>query len=437
MSESRQRVLAYRNEGALPNTKAIDTPLGKILAATIFAVCVFLMFHVNFRAEKDVDYIFGVLMSLSLAYFLLKMLISFFYTPAKGEPGEHKVSVVVPCYNESTYSVQVMIESLLKQSYPVHEIIFVDDGSADITTYQAVKKLAEENPKIRCHRFEKNKGKKEGQKWAFERATGDIIMLTDSDSYISRHAVKEMLRQFRDEKVSSVVGHINARNENDSFITRLQDILYQGAFRVGRGAQSVTGTVLVCSGALSMHRREVVMDNLDFFMKEKRLGIAIKNGDDRCLTIAALKSGGKTKYQSTATAVTDVPEDLTKFFKQQTRWARSFFLYSMVSLKYAWKRPSFLFWLIGEGAMWALFTTSVIQSLTKVTNLTATNWQMYAYYTICYLILASLNHGLYYIFRNPFRYFLAPLFALAHMAIIFPVRLYALLTIWKDNWGTR
>lgn len=119
--------------------------------------------------------------------------------------------------------------------------------------------------------------------------------------------MRELLKPFNDKKVTSIVDHINARNVKDNVLTGMQDIMYHSAFRIGRAAQSIANCILVYSGALSMHRRHVVINNLEGFLDSSVFGIKIVTGDDRLLTYLSLKSGGKTKYQSTARCITDVP----------------------------------------------------------------------------------------------------------------------------------
>lgn len=434
----------FRKKGEVKSPVIKESWQLRTLVIFLFILLSVLLISFNFHTNKDVDHFIGTFTSIGFIYLTFKLVLSFFYKPATGEiTKEYKISVIIPSYNENPISVISSIKCILAQDYPLHEIIFIDDGSSDKSAYNAVLKLARETnnlnfgrkqPKIIVHQFEQNRGKKEAQLWGFKNSTGDVLMLADSDGYIYPNAIREMLKAFNDEKVTSVVGHISTRNTNDSFITRLQDILYLNAFRVSRAAQSITGSVLVCSGALSMHKRDAIVNNLDEFSKTKIFGIECKCGDDRKLTDLSLKSGGKTKYQSTALCVTDVPTNTVSFFKQQVRWAKSFYVLTLDSLRHAWNKPFMLFWLVSEALIWIIIGTSQFLSLLFLSD---NFFLSLLTFTIGYAILLSFINGVYYISKNPLLYLLTPLFSLVHMLVLFPIRLYALLTLNKKGWGTR
>lgn len=89
----------------------------------------------------------------------------------------HKLSIVIPAYNEKN-----TIEELIRRVKAVNlsgvekEIIVVDDGSED-GTREIIKKI----PGIRHIFHEKNLGKGGAMKTGFKNATGDILIPQDAD----------------------------------------------------------------------------------------------------------------------------------------------------------------------------------------------------------------------------------------------------------------
>lgn len=85
------------------------------------------------------------------------------------------VSVVIPFYSHVDWLYEA-VESVLAQTYPIHEIILIDDGSKeDLTEF-----LAKYGDKIQYVRQE-NAGPAAARNNGIRRATGDCIAFEDSD----------------------------------------------------------------------------------------------------------------------------------------------------------------------------------------------------------------------------------------------------------------
>lgn len=427
----------YDGEKALPYRKP-ESIIQNILFGVVIAIMLLSIWLIFDSQESSLSFYLRMLTSIPFAYLLLKLVLSIFYRPVTEDPQEGiKVSVIIPSYNESPESVEKCIQCMLEQDYPVHELIFIDDGSQDSSGFNRVQELAAANQtdtKIVTHKFTENRGKREAQEWGFTHATGDMIMIIDSDGYIFPNAVRELLKPMRDKKVLAVTGHVNARNQGENTLTRYQDILYDRAFRIGRGSQSITNTVLVCSGALSIFRKNFVMENLEKFNNQYFLGQKYQIGDDRRLTSLALENGGKVVYQSSAQCITDVPKGLKQFFKQQVRWSKSFYIESVRVLSFAWKRPIMLLWVLAELLIWFVFgMIMIVNILTSFESITT----VLLLYQAAYMLLVTFTGNFYYIKRNFVAFLLSPLYMLVHLALVFPVRIYALMTLSKSSWGTR
>ena len=90
-----------------------------------------------------------------------------------------KISVVVPCYNEEEvlplfYQEIVRVAGLMPDY--AFEFLFVDDGSRDGTLAE-LKKLAQQDDRVRYVSFSRNFGKEAAMYAGFSRASGDYVAL--------------------------------------------------------------------------------------------------------------------------------------------------------------------------------------------------------------------------------------------------------------------
>lgn len=317
------------------------------LSLFTFVLCALLIGMIGFWRTGHLSTAFSIYGWGMIIYLILKTGLSMLYRVDKSSPPNLKVTVVIPFYNESKDSLLKLLKGLYSQTYPIEEVFIVDDGSSN----EILVELMEESQKIfspkfiqkiRVHRLTKNKGKRFAQAYAFQNSIGDVFFTMDSDGEIFPDTLYELMRPFSDSEVQAVTGHINARNRKSSLLSYLLDMRYDNAFRVERAAQSVTGNILVCSGPISCYRREIIIDNLPRYLNQKFLGVPAHVGDDRCLTNFAIERG-KTVYQETAKCITDVPEKVSVFLKQQTRWSKSFFRETFISLKFVTSKPFVFF----------------------------------------------------------------------------------------------
>ena len=89
---------------------------------------------------------------------------------------EPTVSVIVPVYNEEE-NVPILQAELRAALRAIdHEVIFVDDGSADHTVERI-----EAAPNLRVIRFEKNAGQSAAMYAGLQAARGAVLVLIDGD----------------------------------------------------------------------------------------------------------------------------------------------------------------------------------------------------------------------------------------------------------------
>lgn len=90
-------------------------------------------------------------------------------------PITEKISVIIPTYNRASY-IRDAIESILEQTYPVFEIIVVDDGSTDNTS-EVIRLYGD---RIRYF-WQQNSGPGAARNRGIKEAKGDYVAFLDSD----------------------------------------------------------------------------------------------------------------------------------------------------------------------------------------------------------------------------------------------------------------
>jgi glycosyltransferase involved in cell wall biosynthesis len=92
------------------------------------------------------------------------------------------LSIVIPAYNERE-SLEALHREL-DQVAQAHgydlDIVFVDDGSTD-GSWEVIRKLAEQDSRVRGIRFRRNFGKSAALSAGFQSASGDRVMTLDAD----------------------------------------------------------------------------------------------------------------------------------------------------------------------------------------------------------------------------------------------------------------
>lgn len=143
-----------------------------------------------------------------------------------------KVSVIVPNYNYAKYLRWRML-SIAKQSYPIYELIVLDDASTDNSKAMIKRTVAEASRmkpemKIKLIWNKKNSGKAVSQ-WikGVEAATGDYIWIAEADDISRRDFLAEVMLGFeKDEDV--VLAY------SESAIINKQGVLMMPNFRRSR-----------------------------------------------------------------------------------------------------------------------------------------------------------------------------------------------------------
>ncbi len=119
---------------------------------------------------------------------------------------DKRISVIIPNYNYGKY-LKKRVQSILKQTYPIYEIIILDDNSTDeskLIIDKIISDVMVRMPELNV-RFVKNdvnSGKPMAQwKKGIELATGEYIWIAEADDLCSKYFLKEVMKGFDDPEV--------------------------------------------------------------------------------------------------------------------------------------------------------------------------------------------------------------------------------------------
>src|SRR6186997_875577 len=123
------------------------------------------------------------------------------------------LSVFFPAYNDSGTIASLVITALrtARKLTPDHEVIVVNDGSAD-NTAEILDELARTYPAVRIVHHEKNRGYGGALRTGFATATRELVFYTDGDAQYDPSEMEVLWRQFGDE-VDLVNGYKISRSD--------------------------------------------------------------------------------------------------------------------------------------------------------------------------------------------------------------------------------
>lgn len=142
---------------------------------------------------------------------------------------DEKVSVVVPNYNYARY-LKRRVKSILNQTYPIFELILLDDASTDesqrvIRELVAMAKEKYPEMNVRAILNEKNTGQPIRQ-WlkGVKEAKGEFVWIAEADDGANKHFLEEVMCGFKNSKV--VMSYAESRVVNKAGLVILPNYKY-------------------------------------------------------------------------------------------------------------------------------------------------------------------------------------------------------------------
>ena len=165
------------------------------------------------------------------------------------------LSIIVPIYNAAEF-LEECIESLINQHLPSsdYEIILINDGSSDTSGHIAKEYSAKyEN----IYYFEQeNQGQAVARNKGLDKVRGEFVMFVDSDDYISKDSINQILSKAKDNDLDICEYLLNEYQEDGSYKISMyqpfdEKIVYSGE-------TALLGGVKIASVCTNIYHREFI-----------------------------------------------------------------------------------------------------------------------------------------------------------------------------------
>jgi hyaluronan synthase len=398
------------------------------------------------------------------------------------------VTIIVPVKNEEE-NIRRCIQSCIDSTYSSKQIIVVNDGSTDQTP-RILDHMRKEHQDLHIIHLSKSIGKKKAIEVATEIAKGEIYFFMDSDCNMANDAVENAVKIFlSDRTIGAVTAHGRVRGgENGTILQKLQDVWYDGQYRIIKGMESSFSSLTCCSGALTGFRRAAVQPYIHAWAHDRFLGDEFKFATDRRLTAYVLgakppssekksdnegetRKADATSYMSLLSTGNDdfelmkqssesdsiiedksryrwklnysphvrvyigPPETFPSLIRQQIRWRKSFIRSIFATGGVYWRRPFYAALLYYLQVGLKIIRPFVVFQALILVPLLSNEYYSGIFYVVS-VIFTGMIYGIDFRLRNPGSplWLYRPLITVLSTLVFSWLLVYAALTIKKTAW---
>jgi hyaluronan synthase len=339
-------------------------------------------------------------------------------------------SVVVPSYREDAVILIECLHSWLEQD-PTEVIVVVDVG--DAACIAALGAVQDRRLQVITYQHE---GKRSALGVGIRAATGEVVVLADSDTRWLPGLLAAVQMPFVDPQVGGVGTQQNVYERRTSIWRRIADWMVDLRYYDMVPAMGRKGAVACLSGRTAAYRRAAIVPLVPNLEHEFFLGRRCIAGDDGRLTWLVLAAGYKTVHQRSARALSMFPDTFRAFVKQRVRWSRNSMRTYLTAIYkgWLWRAP-----MVTKLTVMQILITPITMGLAlgylifARLQFTSTGFALAAVWLLGGRLIRSYSH----LRRHPLDIFILPLYELMVIMVALPIKAYALVTMNKQGWLTR
>ncbi len=227
------------------------------------------------------------------------------------------VLLLAPIRNEAQ-SLPDFLSALTRLAYPAEQLtlVMIDDGSTD-NSQDLLERWVANQPNRHLLSLDQNRGKATALNLALARfPQGDIIAVYDADERPQPNTLQALISPFTDKKVGGVTGRravSNALAGVAAGYTTFEGLVHQLITMRAKDKLKLAPAIL---GANCAYRR-LALAQAGYF----KPGALLEDSD---LTLKLACAGWQTRFVPEAVSYHRVPQTLSGYWRQHTRWARGF-----------------------------------------------------------------------------------------------------------------
>ncbi|CAG9992226.1 unnamed protein product [Clonostachys byssicola] len=263
----------------------------------------------------------------------------------------------------------------------------------------------------------------------------EFLWSSDSDTLVFNDSLSRTVDAIAiDQSIGGASSGLVVHNGQESLVTLLAETVYWGELYLTRSTPAATASSDCQSGPSTIFRLAALPPILLPWYTQTIMGKRMIINEDRHLTTNLLKSGWGVVFASDVLTATDTPASLSRWLRQQVRWARATHIESLLQPRVYLKSHPLLFHGMAKREFGPVLAAIAM---------------IYYFFTAKQLIVFSATDlffrcivGLVYnVLRNPHRLrtsslkWVIPGIVFYHVPLP-AVHLWSMLTLTADGWGT-
>ncbi len=237
------------------------------------------------------------------------------------------ISILISAFNEENV-IENKIHSIFDTTYPLNkiEVLIGSDCSTD-NTDSILKKLENKYQHLHFFPFKQRSGKGNIINSLYDKATGDVLILTDANVMLEKNTIFELVKYFKDESVGLTDSRMINTNIRSSGISFQEKAYITREVFIKHYESILWGTMMGPFGGCYAIRKEAYSKVPPNFLV-----------DDFYINMKVLEKGFKTINNLKAKVYEDIPNNLSDEFRRKIRIATGNFQNLRVFFKLNFKR---------------------------------------------------------------------------------------------------